>query len=474
MPPTIPDSHVPELFPSSDERERIDNWLTVALSRARARGLQGRVAPAEDIKARLAPLAAFDFAEKRQLKALLPWVLEQMEHGIVHVDHPRYFGLFNPAPTFPAQCADRITASFNPQLATAVTSPFPVAIEACVIRAIADRAGLPAGSAGHFTSGGSEANYTALICALTRANEEFALRGARGFSGQPVFYTSQDAHLAWLKIAHQAGIGRDAVRLVATDGCGRMNPAALADTISNDIANEHVPIMIAATAGTTNAGMIDPLSDCAEIAHRHQLWYHVDAAWGGALIVSDQLRSVLAGIEAADSVTIDAHKWFATTMGCGMFFTAHPSVLSASFQVIMTCMPSNLPDQDPYVTTAQWSRRFNGLRLFLALASAGWGGYAKHVERSVGLADLIRDRLTSRGWTHANNSPLAVVCLAPPADAPDARSIAKKVVDSGAAWISATEFERNSVIRACAVNSEATDQDIELLIDSLNKAIGRA
>ena len=474
IPPAMPDSDVPRLYPPEGDRERIDNWLTVALKQVRERVRQGPVASTADIKARLAPLASFDFDEPRQLEALLPWVLDQMEHGIVHVDHPRYFGLFNPAPTFPAQCADRITASFNPQLATAVTSPFPVAVEACVIRAIASRAGLPAGAAGHFTSGGSEANYTALICGLTRANEGFTLRGARSFSGQPVFYTSQDAHLAWLKIAHQAGIGRDAVRLVATDGSGRMNPAALANEISHDIANGLAPIMIAATAGTTNAGMIDPLSDCAEIARRHGLWYHVDAAWGGALIVSNRLRGVLAGLEAADSVTIDAHKWFATTMGCGMFLTAHPAILSSAFQVVMTCMPSNLPDQDPYITTAQWSRRFNGLRLFLALATAGWRGYAKHVERSVEWADLIRDRLTLTGWTHANRSSLAVVCLAPPPGAPDARSIARKIVESGAAWISATEFEGSSVIRACAVNSEATDHDIEILTDSLNEAIGRA
>jgi glutamate/tyrosine decarboxylase-like PLP-dependent enzyme len=469
----MPEADLVPLFPSEGERELIDNWLTVALKNARERVRQGPVSSAADIKARLAPLASFDFHAKRQLQDLLPWIIDQMEHGIVHVDHPRYFGLFNPAPTFPAQCADRITAAFNPQLATAVTSPFPVALEACVVRAIADRAGLPACAAGHFTSGGSEANYTALICALTRANDAFATRGTRSFSGQPVFYTSQDAHLAWLKIAHQAGIGRDAIRLVATDGFGRMNPAALADEISRDKASGLVPVMIAATAGTTNAGMIDPLSECAEIARRHGLWYHVDAAWGGALIASERLRVVLAGIEVADSLTIDAHKWFATTMGCGMFLTAHPSVLSSAFQVVMTCMPSNVPDQDPYVTTAQWSRRFNGLRLFLALATAGWRGYAKHVERSVELAGSIRDRLISTGWTHANRSSLAVVCLAPPPGAPEARSIARKVVESGAAWISATDFEGNSVIRACAVNSEATDQDVELLVGSLNTAIGR-
>ena len=140
--------------------------------------------------------------------------------------HPRYFGLFNPAPTFPAQCADRIAGAFNPQLATWTTSPAAVEIEAHVIRSVARRAGCPPEVRGHFTSNGSEANYTALICALTRANPEFATKGARAFEGPPVFYVSRESHLGWLKSAHQAGIGRSAVRLVATDGFGRMDQNA--------------------------------------------------------------------------------------------------------------------------------------------------------------------------------------------------------------------------------------------------------
>jgi aromatic-L-amino-acid/L-tryptophan decarboxylase len=173
------------------------------------------------------------------------------------VTHPRYFALFNPAPTFPAPCADRIAAVFNPQLATSTRSPAAVEIEAHVIRSVAVRAGLPAEAGGHFTTAGSEANYTALICALTRSNSGFATEGARCFQSPPVFYVSRESHLAWLKIAHQAGIGRSAVRLVATDGCGRMDANALAQTLSADLDRGCIPVMIAATAGTTNAGRIE-------------------------------------------------------------------------------------------------------------------------------------------------------------------------------------------------------------------------
>lgn len=457
------------LFPSAGERRRIDDWLTETLAQAAARVAAGPVTATIDRTVLAAELSAWRFETPSTLDDVLAWTIERMEHGVVHVNHPRYFGLFNPAPTFPSQCADRITAIFNPQLATATTSPFPVELEAHVIAAVAQRAGLPPAAAGHFTTGGAEANYTALICALTHANSDFAQKGARAFNGQPVFYVSKEAHLAWLKIAHQAGIGRDAVRLVATDGSGRLSHAALSNFIEADIADGHVPVMIAATAGTTGGGMIDPLPQCAQIARRHGMWYHVDAAWGGALIVSDKLRPLLAGIEAADSVTIDAHKWLATTMGCGMFLTSRPSVLSEVFQVVMTCMPSNIANIDPYVTTMQWSRRFLGLRLFLALATAGWRGYEQHVERSIALAARLADLLVSKGWQQLNGSPMAVLCMVPPGSHHDVQAMASSIVKSGIAWISAAEFEGRSVIRACITSGESTYEDIELLAARLEK-----
>jgi glutamate/tyrosine decarboxylase-like PLP-dependent enzyme len=453
-----------------EEREYWDDLLTRELTSANERIAKGSVVPTFDIRGFRGELAHFDFHAPRPMDQLLSWTIAQLEHGVVHVTHPRYFGLFNPAPTFPAQCADRIAAVLNPQLATWTTSPAAVEIESHVIRSVARRASLPADAGGHFTNGGAEANYTALICALTHANSGFAMGGARAFAGPPVFYISKESHLAWLKIAHQAGIGRVAARLVATDGCGRMDPKALSDAISADRARGCIPVMVAATAGTTNAGMIDPLGDCAEIARIGGLWYHIDAAWGGALIASDRLSGVLAGIERADSVTIDAHKWFATTMGCGMFITRHAPVLSSAFQVSASYMPSNVPSLDPYVTSVQWSRRFVGLRLFLSLAAAGWGGYGEHVERSIELIGLLKGKLTARGWSIANASRLAVLCIDPPTGTGEARSIVSCVLASGRAWVSTAIFEGREIIRACVTNGETTAGDIEELVNALEAA----
>ncbi len=471
----MPESYGPgatsALFPNRQDRQLWDDFLTRELACAHERVTEGMVRPTLDLAAFREELAGFEFRAPQPIGELLPWVIAQMEHGLVHVTHPRYLGLFNPVPTFPAQCADRIVGLFNPQLASATTSPAAVEIERHTIRAIARRAGLAAEATGTFTSGGTEANYTALLCALTQACPAYATDGVRAFAGPPVFYVSRESHLAWLKIAHQVGIGRTAVRLVATDGHGRMDAASLAAEVERDCGRGDVPVMIAATAGTTGGGMIDPLAACAEIARRAGLWYHVDAAWGGALIASDRLRHHLSGIEQADSMTIDAHKWFATTMGCGMFITARPSLLPSVFGVSTSFMPpSTCPELDPYVTTVQWSRRFLGLRLFLALAAAGWTGYGEHVERAVALAGLLKDALAAHGWRIANDSTLAVVCAVPPAGFGEVRPLVGRVVAAGRAWVSAAAFEGQEVVRACVTHGETTPDDIMAVVDALQAA----
>jgi aromatic-L-amino-acid/L-tryptophan decarboxylase len=456
------------LFPARAQRQQLEDHLTRALAQADARVRAGSATPTLDIGAFRRELARFDFSTPRPLAQLLDWSIGALEHGLTHLTHPRYFGLFNPAPSFPAQCADRIVASFNPQVASSATSPAAVALEAHVIGSVAQRAGFPAGAGGHFTSGGSEANYTALICALTRAHPAFAADGARAFPGQPVFYVSRECHRSWVKIAHQAGIGRSAARLVATDGCGRLSAAALAAAIAADLAKGLVPFLIVASAGTTNAGMIDPLHACADLAAQHRLWYHVDAAWGGAMIASARLRAAVAGLERADSATIDAHKWFATTMGCGMYLARDPQTLAATFQVAASYMPSHEISLDPYMNSVQWSRRFLGLRLFLSLASAGWSGHAAHIERAVAQSAQIRDALEHRGWTVVNDSPLALLNVLPPAALGEPRPIVERVLKSGRAWVSLARFEERDVIRICVTHGETSDADISILVEALH------
>ena len=461
---------VAALFPGKQVRESVEDRLTRALADAAQRVLAGPVMPDIDLVALRRELAAFDFSAPRPLQELIDWAIGSLEHGTVHMTHPRYFGLFNPPANFPSQCADRISGAFNPQLASSGSSPAPVAIEQHVIRAFARRAGLPEDSTGHFTTNGSEANCTALICALTRADPAFADEGVRVFQGPVAMYTSRECQPAWHKIAHQSGIGRSALKLIATDGAGRMEVRALAEAVREDRRRGIVPVLISATAGTTGAGMVDPLEPCATLARECNIWYHVDAAWGGAALCSDRLRGELAGIELADSVTIDAHKWLATTMGCGMFITREPAILSEAFRVGAEFMPSSAIGIDPYLNSVQWSRRFMGLRLFLSLAAAGWQGYGAHVERAVQVIECAKARLLARGWSVVNDSRLAVLCVLPPAGSPPVREIVSRVLASRRAWVAVAKLEGRDVLRICATHGETTLTDIDELVAALEAA----
>lgn len=455
------------LFPSPETIRTIDHQLTDKLHHQRQNITNLSTTPDTPSDSWRDELNSFKFEKSRDLEALFDWTIASLEDGMVQMTHPGHLGLFNPAPTFPSECADRIVSSFNPQICVWSHAPKAVEIENHVIKQLALRANLPAGSGGHFTSGGAEANSTSVLCALTYKTPEYGELGVGAFSGRPIIYASVESHLAWLKFAHAAGIGRQSVRLVETDGCGCMSAAALEREILSDIEAGNVPTMIAATAGTTNAGMVDPLDDCAEVAKRHDIWFHVDAAWGGALIACTEKITILSGIEKADSVTMDAHKWFATTMGAGMFLTSRPQVLADVFKVKASYMPESDATQDFYVNSAQWSRRFVGLRLFLSLGAAGWKGYGEHVNHSINLTNELTNGLVCHGWIQANASQMGITCLVPPEGHEAVQKYVSRVQDSGRFWVSKAQFEKRPVLRACVTNGRTTTSNIKGLIDLL-------
>ena len=458
----------PILFPDPAGRKDLNHKLDAYIDKSLKQIAHNKVTPKTCLKGFLSELNMMDFSAPIEMDTLLQWTIAHMETGAVQMTNPKYFGLFNPAPTYPAEAADRIVSALNPQICVWSHAPVAVEIEKHVTAQICRRIGFAGDIGGHFTSGGSEANATAFLCALTVNNPNYAQAGARAFAGQPRIYVSAESHLAWLKIAHQNGVGRGAVRLVPTDGSGRMDINGLRSIIVTDKRSGDVPIMIAATAGTTNAGMVDSLRACADIAREYGLWYHVDAAWGGALIASDRERTVLSGIERADSVTIDAHKWFATTMGAGMYLTSRPNILPQTFRVSASYMPSNDESVDLYVNSMMWSRRFIGLRLFLSLASVGWQGYCEHVEHGIDLIDYLNTKMKEHGWHVANaTSRMAVSCLIPPDDLGSPESIVAKIVDAGEHWVSTAKLEGKSVVRICITNGRTQKLDIDSLMTQL-------
>src|SRR5438552_10217159 len=262
-------------------------------------------------------LARYDFAGPRPLDDVIADAEEMLRTWQVHVTHPRYFGLFNPSVTPAAVVGDTLTAMYNPQLATWRTSPAANEIERHTLAWLAGKFGLPAATSASFTSGGAEANLSAVIVALTRAFPEYGESGLRGISASPAIYVTREAHDPFYKIAHMTGIGRRALRTIATDGNLKMDVGDLARRVEEDRRNGLAPLMVVGTAGTTAAGAIDPLTELARFCRSERLWFHVDAAWGGAAVLSPRLRGHLAGIDAADSITCDAHKWFSVPMARG-------------------------------------------------------------------------------------------------------------------------------------------------------------
>jgi glutamate/tyrosine decarboxylase-like PLP-dependent enzyme len=441
------------------------------------------VAPRLERERLSALLAPFDFSRPVPPDEALGFAVKGLSEDQVHTSHPRYFGLFNPAPTTMGIAADALVAAFNPQIAAWSHSPFAAEVEAHLMRAFGARFGYPLRETdGVFASGGAEANHTALLTALVNAFPAFAEEGVRSLDRPPVLYVSGEAHHSFAKAARLSGLGTRAVSVVAVDTSLRMDPDALVARIAADRAEGRAPFMVAATAGTTSAGAIDPLDAIATIARREGLWLHVDAAWGGAAALLPELRPVLAGIEQADSITFDAHKWLSAPMGAGLYLTRHRDILERTFRVDAGYMPrdaAGLPVGDPFARSMQWSRRFIGLKVFLSLAVAGWEGYAEALRHMVSMGRALRDGLQISGWDVVNDTPLPLVCFVD-ARHPDGRSadrlqaLAAQVVGSGRAWISTVRLgpETRPALRACITNHRTDLADVSALLAALDDARG--
>lgn len=399
------------------------------------------------------------------------FAVEGLSRYSVNFRSPRYFGLFDPAPATMGVVSEALVAAFNPQLAAWLASPFAIEAERHLISAFSSRFGLPTETAdGTFTSGGAEANHTAVLTALTRSFPELPEGGLRELRAQPVLYLSEEGHPSVVKAARATGLGEHAVRRIPIDERLRLDVDLLGPTIARDRADGFAPFMVIATAGTTSAGAIDPLAAVAEVAAAERLWLHVDAAWGGGAAFVRELRPALAGIELADSITFDPHKLLSVPFGAGLYLTRYADVLEATFHVSASYVPGGGALVDPYAHSLQWSRRFIGLKVLLALAVAGWDGYAAVLRQQLAMGELLRVRLREAGWQVVNDTPLPLVCFVDAAGAaPDA--IVEAVNASGRARIFTTTLPSDRrVIRAAITNFATGSEDIDALIDALDDA----
>jgi aromatic-L-amino-acid/L-tryptophan decarboxylase len=427
-----------------------------------------------EVVARLAP---DDFAAPRDLATLVELVADLLEGGTLHATHPRYFGLFNPGVRPAGVLADTLTAAYNLQLGAWWHAPAASRMERLALEFFARRLGVDlATGAGVFTTGGSEANLTAVLAALAAAFPHLPARGLVGLDAAPVLYASDQAHDSILKIARVTGLGDRAVRRVASDAQQRLDVEELERAIARDRGDGLAPFLVIATIGTTGTGAIDPIAAIARVCRAERLWLHADAAWGSLAVLSDGLRPNVAGLDLADSVTADAHKILPIPMGAGMVFCRDRRATDGVFSVHTAYVPEgDAARDDPYQHTLQWSRRGIGLKVFLTLAELGAAGVARLVDGQADMADHLRRRLAASGWTVTNTTPLPLVCFTRPELTPaEVEQIAQTVAADGAAWCSSVALpDGRRWLRACITHVDTGPDDVDALVKAVTTVAAR-
>ncbi|MCM3431233.1 pyridoxal phosphate-dependent decarboxylase family protein [Brevibacillus invocatus] len=451
--------------------EQINDYLTYI------RGV--RVSPELSVDAVAEHARRLSFEHPVSAREAINHILEGLKQYQVHTPHPRYFGLFNPRPNFMGIMADTITAAFNPQLAAWSHAPIAVEMENYVLKEIASKFGYLAEAAdGTFTTGGAEVNLTAVLTALVHRFPSYAKEGLRSLPTHPVMYASAESHHSLVKAARTCGLGTDSLRMIKTDSEMQLDVHALHHQIQVDRAAGYTPFLIFATGGTTGTGAIDPINEMANLAEREQLWLHVDAAYGGAAVFIPELRDLLRGIERADSITFDAHKWMSVPIGAGIYITRHKHILHKTFSITADYMPKEGADLDvidPFTHSIQWSRRFIGLKVYLSLVTVGWEGYRSILQHQTEMGNRLRRELACSNWKVINDTALPVVCFTDSNTQSTFKSnfasfICQEILRSGLAWISVYEINKVPVLRACITNYDTTEEDIMVLMQLLNEA----
>ena len=420
-------------------------------------------------------IASVDLQSGFGLSKAIDHVARGLEDYAVHTPHPKYFGLFNPRANFPSIVADLMTAAYNPQMAAWSHAPFAAEVEARLIREFATKFGYDAEDChGTFTSGGTEANFTAVLCALNDHFADFANVGLVGIENRPIVYCSAEAHHSIHRSCRSAGLGYESIKSIETDESQRINVEKLERLINEDVASGFHPLMVVGTGGTTGSGAIDDLVGISTIAKKHGLWFHVDAAYGGGAILSRELRTCLAGIGESDSITFDAHKWMSVPMAASMFLTSHRNILAKTFRLTADYMPNDADDlgvEDPFANSMQWSRRFIGLKVYLSLLCFGWDGYEQVVEHQANMADALRQKLRESGWDLHNDSALPIVCFSHKDVLQQKASevVLQRLYESGQSWVSLYPIKGVQTFRACITNYQTSENDLDEFVSELNQ-----
>ncbi|MEO7971913.1 MAG: pyridoxal-dependent decarboxylase [bacterium] len=408
---------------------------------------------------------------------------EVLVHAM-QVPSPRYFGQFNPTPLPISVWADALTSVLNQNAGAWRNGPTSAMIEARVLRWLCELVGYGPESFGTLASGGTEANLIALKCARDRTHQTSVQTGLRSAPGDLVVYASEQAHFSIERSVDVLGLGRASLRKIPTGPDFHIRTDALRKQLEADRQAGAIPCCIIGLAGATSTGVIDPLAELAQIAAANDCWYHVDAAYGGTLAFSSRHREKLNGIALADSITFDPHKWMFVPFACGAVLVRDGGpVLRDAFDITPEYLNEDRGGADVEFDFFRYgqmgTRRFNSLKLWMALKFMGRQGYAEAIEKQIELTEYFAGSIDALSdFVRVNEIETAVCCFrflpASLAGAPGVvqdrlqQKLQQEIERSGEAWIHTTVVNDRRVLRI-NINSFLTerrhvDDLLELLV----------
>ena len=349
-------------------------------------------------------------AQSVGIDELLKRVRSQLQHAM-NAAHPGYIGHMDSIPTTMSVLGDLLVGALNNNMLSVEMSPVFSRLEPLVLQKIAQRFGLGEHAGGVLVSGGSLANLQALTVARNIAFDAVDT-GVVGLAHQPVFFVSEVAHTSMKKAAMMMGLGAKAAISVRANANAQMDINDLKEKLARSHQSEQQPFAIVATAGTTVTGNIDPLTEIGKIARTHGLWFHVDAAYGGALIFSDTYRNRLSGIEAADSVTFNPQKWLYVTKTCAAVLFRKLDVLNQHFRIRAPYMGDDEAWPNLGELTVQGTRHPDILKLWLSLQHIGTAGYDAIIQHSYALCHHFVQAVKARPFLQLASEPqMNLVCF---------------------------------------------------------------
>ena len=387
------------------------------------------------------------------------------------------------AGTVPGALADLLASGLNPNVGGWVLSPAASEVERRLVAWTADRFGLPASAGGHLVAGGSLANLTALKLARDRVDASIRSEGVGG--RRLAVYASAEAHFTIDRAADLLGLGEDAVRKVPVGDDLTLRVDELERMLERDRADGVVPAAIVGTAGTTGTGAIDPLDDLAGLAAEVGAWFHVDAAYGGAIALSERLRPLLRGSERADSITFDAHKWLYAPTVAAFVLVRDAERLPASFSAHAAYVEQDREVADRAADMGfeglQLSRGFLALRVWASLLAHGRAAYARRIEHDVALTDWLARRIEEEPDLELACPPSLSICCFRyvPGDAVSDEAYVDRLNDrlmtelqiDGRVFPSNAVVHGRSAIRTCIVGYRTEVEHLERLLD-LTRELG--